>query len=389
MDIKSIIKDYENEVIDLRRKIHENPELGYEEIKTSELIYKYLQDCGLEVEKICKTGVIATLKGKSEGKTILLRADIDALEVSEETEVEYKSKVDGKMHACGHDAHTAMLLVAAKILSKNKECINGSIKFLFEPNEEESAALDLIKEGVLEGVDAASAMHIWSQLDSGKIGISNGAVMAALDEFKVIIHGKGGHTGSPHVAIDPIIAASNIITSVQQIQSRELDPREPTVIMFGKVEAGTANNIIPEKAVLEGTMRFLYKDEEFGREKLKELFERIIKGICITSNTTYEIEYKNPSPAVINDSYMVDLARESAKKTLEDESKVVEYSYIAGEDFAEFSKRVPSVFYFLGSGSDNKRTRYPHHHPKFNIDEDVLINGVEMHVRNVINYLSK
>ena len=320
----------------------------------------------------------------------MLRADIDALPVNEENKVNYKSKNKGKMHACGHDAHAAMLLIAAKILTKYKDEITGNIKFLFQPNEENSAALDIINANILENpkVDVASAVHIWSQLDSGKIGISNGAVMAALEEFTITVYGKGGHTGSPHVSIDPIIALANIITSVQQIQTRELDPREATVIMFGKIEAGTANNIIPEKAILEGTIRFLYEDEEGGKKRLKKLFNRIVNGVCSTSNTKCEIEYKNANPAVINNSYMVDLARSSAKKTLDDEGNLVEYSYIAGEDFAEFSKLVPSVFYFLGSKNKKKETDYPHHHPKFNIDEDVLKLGVEMHIRNALTYLS-
>ncbi len=392
MEVKKIIKEYEKELIEIRRKLHSSPELGYEEYETSDFIYNYLKDLGFdEVNKICKTGVVGLIKGKKEGKTLMLRADIDALPVFEETDIEYKSKIEGKMHACGHDAHAAMLLIAAKVLVKYRDDINGNIKFLFQPNEESSAALDIIEAKVLENphVDVASAIHIWSQLDSGKIGISNGAVMAALEEFVITIHGKGGHTGSPHVSIDPIIASANIITSVQQIQTRELDPREATVIMFGKVEAGTACNIIPEKATLEGTIRFLYKDEDAGREKLKELFDRIVKGVCIASNTKYEIEYKNGNPAVINDSSMVTLARESAKKTVSDENNVVEYSYIAGEDFAEFSKVVPSVFYFIGSKNEKKNTHYPHHHPKFNIDEDVLKYGVEMHVRMALDYLSK
>ena len=390
MEIKKLVKEHEKELIELRRKIHKNPELGYEEYETSNLIFNYLKNLDIKVSRICETGIVGILKGKKEGKTIMLRADIDALPVNEENKVNYKSKNKGKMHACGHDAHAAMLLIAAKILTKYKDEITGNIKFLFQPNEENSAALDIINANILENpkVDVASAVHIWSQLDSGKIGISNGAVMAALEEFTITVYGKGGHTGSPHVSIDPIIALANIITSVQQIQTRELDPREATVIMFGKIEAGTANNIIPEKAILEGTIRFLYEDEEGGKKRLKKLFNRIVNGVCSTSNTKCEIEYKNANPAVINNSYMVDLARSSAKKTLDDEGNLVEYSYIAGEDFAEFSKLVPSVFYFLGSKNKKKETDYPHHHPKFNIDEDVLKLGVEMHIRNALTYLS-
>lgn len=391
MDIKNRILELESELIDIRRHIHMCPELGYEEYRTSDFVYEYLKKCGLEVKKICGTGVVGLLRGSNEGKTVLLRADIDALPVNEEVNVKYKSKIEGKMHACGHDAHTSMLLIAAKILSENKRLINGNIKFLFQPNEEGTAARDTIKEGVLENpkVDAAFALHIWSQLESGKIGVSEGAVMAALEEFRVTIKGRGGHTGSPHTAIDPVITACNIVQTIQQIQTRELDPREPTVIIVGKLQAGTASNIIPDKAVIEGTMRFLYKDEESGKKLLKEKFEKIIKGISLASSTEYEIEYSSDdSPAVINDSVLVNETRKVAG-TVVDNKDVVNYSYIAGEDFAEFTKKVPSVFYFIGCGNKDKGTCYPHHHPKFNIDEDVMKYGVEMHVKSAIEYLKE
>jgi len=389
MDIKNRILELEQELIDLRRDFHRNPELGYEEYRTSGIVYEYLKKCGLKVEKICKTGVAALLEGSSPGETVLLRADMDALPVTEETDMAYKSSIDGKMHACGHDAHTAMLLIAAKILSENKEALKGNVKFLFQPNEEGTAARDTIAEGILENptVDAAFALHIWSQLEHGKIGVSEGAVMAALEEFKVTIHGQGGHTGSPHAAIDPVIAGCQIVQTIQQIQTRELDPREPTVIMVGRFVAGTASNVIPDKAVIEGTMRFLYEEEDKGREILKEKFERIVRGICMACGAEYTIEYSSDdSPAVINDAILAGRIKEVAR-TAVDPADVVNYSYIAGEDFAEFTKRVPGVFYFIGSGNREKDTCYPHHHPKFNIDEDVMKTGVEMHVKSVFEYL--
>lgn len=389
MDIKKRVLELEHEIVEIRRYLHMYPELGYEEYKTSDFVYNYLKDCGLEVEKICSTGVVAVLEGERKGKTILLRADIDALPIEEEVDVSYKSKIKGKMHACGHDAHTAMLLVSAKILSENRDLLKGTVKFLFQPNEEGTAARDTIKAGVLENpkVDAAFALHIWSQLESNKIGISEGAVMAALEEFKVTISGKGGHTGSPHTAIDPVLSACNIVQAIQQIQTRELDPREPTVIIVGKISAGTASNIIPDKATIEGTMRFLYKEEDEGKRILKEKFEKVVKGISLASSTDYKIEYSSDdSPAVINDSILVNRTREVAQSVV-DGDNIVNYSYIAGEDFAEFTKKVPSVFYFIGCGNKEKDTCYPHHHPRFNIDEDVMKYGVEMHVKSAIEYL--
>lgn len=389
MEIRTRVLELEPELIALRRDLHRHPELGYEEYRTSDIVYKYLEACGLEVERICKTGVAALLRGGRPGKTLLLRADMDALPVEEETTVDYRSEEAGKMHACGHDAHTAMLLVAAKILAERQEEISGNIKFLFQPNEEGTAARDTIREGILENpkVDAAFAMHIWSQLESGKIGISDGAVMAALEEFKVTVYGKGGHTGAPYAAIDPVIAGCGIVQAVQQIQTREMDPREPTVIMVGRFAAGTASNVIPDKAVLEGTMRFLYADEESGKKRLKEKFEKIVQGVCQASSTEYQIEYSgDDSPAVINDALLAENLRKTAARVVEAKD-VVRYSYIAGEDFAEFTRKVPGVFYFLGSGNVEKDTCYPHHHPKFNVDEEVMKTGVEMHVRSALDYL--
>ena len=211
--------------------------------------------------------------------------------------------------------------------------------------------------------------------------------MAALEEFKVTVYGKGGHTGAPYAAIDPVIAGCNIVQAVQQIQTREMDPREPTVIMVGRFAAGTASNVIPDKAVLEGTMRFLYADEESGKKRLKEKFEKIVQGVCQASSTEYQIEYSgDDSPAVINDALLAENLRKTAARVVEAKD-VVRYSYIAGEDFAEFTRKVPGVFYFLGSGNVEKDTCYPHHHPKFNVDEEVMKTGVEMHVRSALDYL--
>lgn len=391
MDIKERILEAEPEMINLRRDFHTHPELGYEEYRTSDKVFSYLKKYGLKVEKMCGTGVVAILEGNQPGKTVLLRADMDALPVNEETNAEYESQYAGKMHACGHDAHTAMLMVAARILSEYKNEFNGKIKFLFQPNEEGAAARDMISAGALENpkVDAAFALHIWSQLEHGKIGVSEGAVMAALEEFKVTIYGKGGHTGSPHEAIDPVIAGCNIIQAIQQIQTRELDPREPTVIMVGRFVAGSASNIIPDKAVIEGTMRFLYQDEEKGKRILKEKFEKVIRGICAASSTEYTIKYSSDdSPAVINDAALTGTVRKVAK-TVVDATDVVNYSYIAGEDFAEFTRKVPGVFYFIGCGNEQLDTCYPHHHPKFNIDESVMKNGVEMHIKTALAYLNE
>src|SRR6056297_837271 len=391
MNIKGKINELNDELIELRRDFHKHPELGFEEFRTSKIVADYLKDLGLEVtENVAKTGVVGLLKGDNPGKTLMLRADMDALPIKEQNDLEYKSQNEGVMHACGHDGHTSMLMVAAKILSKHKDKINGNIKFVFQPNEEGEAARRMIEEGVLENpkVDGSFGIHLWSPIESGKIAISHGAVMGGLYEFELKIKGQGGHTSAPHDAIDPIIVASNVIQNVQSIQTREIDPLKPTLIMFGQINGGTATNIIPEEVMLRGTIRYLYRDNPGGNERPKKRFERIIKNVCDSHRAKYELDYIVESPPVYNNEDMVELAFESAQEVLENKSDIIDYTNLAGEDFGEFSDEVPSTFYFIGTGNEEKGTNFAHHHPRFNIDEDALAYGVEMHVRSAINYLS-
>lgn len=392
MDIKEKVKDLNDELIQLRRDFHKHPELGFEEHRTAEIVADYLRDLGLEVtENVAETGVVGLLRGNHPGKTLMLRADMDALPIKEQNDVEYKSVNEGVMHACGHDGHTAMLMVAAKILSQYKDKLHGNVKFVFQPNEESAGARQMIEEGVLEDpkVDGAFGIHLWTPIESGKIAISNGAVMGGLYEFEVTITGQGGHTSAPHTAIDPIVTASDIIQSVQTIQTREIDPFKPTLIMFGQINGGTATNIIPEEVELRGTIRYLYRDRPEGEERPRERFERIIDSVCKSHRANYEINYIVESPPVYNNKEMVKQARESAKKVLKNSENIVDYTNLAGEDFGEFSDEVPSTFYFIGTRNEGKGTDFDHHHPRFNIDEDTLAYGVEMHVRSAINYLSK
>ena len=389
-DIKKDVFELEEELITLRRDFHMHPELGYEEYRTSQIVYDYLNSLGLEVKKVAKTGVVGLLRGKQSGKTVMLRADIDALPQNEEAEVSFKSVNKGVMHACGHDGHTAMLLIAAKILCKYKDSINGNVKFVFQPNEEEAGALDMIKEGVLEDpkVDAAFGIHLWTPLKSGVVGLSEGPVMAALEEFELEIHGKPGHTGSPHTALDPIIASSNIIQTIQSIQTREIDPLNPITIMIGKINGGTGRNIIAQKVEIGGTIRFLFKNEDVERKALLEKFERVVNGICEAMNVKYNLRFIPSNPSLQNNARMVSYIRNAVTETYGTDENIAEYRCMAGEDFAEFSQRVPSAFYFIGNGNELKETMYPHHHPRFSLDEDTLKYGVEMHVRSTLNYLN-
>ncbi|MDO7787853.1 M20 metallopeptidase family protein [Desulforamulus aquiferis] len=389
MDIKKEVASLNKELINLRRDLHMHPELGYEEVRTSKLVADYLRDCGLEVTNVAKTGVVGLLRGAKQGKTLLLRADMDALEQTELNDIGYRSLHEGKMHACGHDGHTAMLMVTAKILAKYRAQIDGNIKFVFQPNEETAGALDMIKEGILESprVDAAFGLHLWTPLESGKIGVVAGPTMAGNEEFELTIHGRGGHTASPQASIDPIMAAATIVQSIQLLQTREVSVLSPTLIIFGKIKGGTGRNIIADKVELGGTIRYLYENEDEKKEELKASFERIIGGICTATRTKYSLTYIPSNPSIINDPSMVELVRISAQKTLGCDQNVVPQLVMAGEDFAEFSRRVPSAFFFIGTGNKEKGTDYPHHHPQFNIDEDTLATGVEMHVRNTLAFL--
>ncbi len=388
-DIKKEVQNLQEELIALRRDFHMHPELGYEEYRTSQIVYEYLKKLDMEVSKVTKTGVVGLLRGNGEGKTVLLRADMDALPQEEKTGLPYKSVNKGIMHACGHDGHTAMLLIAAKILSMHRDDIKGNIKFVFQPNEEEAGALNMINEGILENpkVDAAFGLHLWTPIESGKIGLASGPIMAAMEEFELSVLGKAGHTSAPHTAVDTILASSNIIQSLQSIQTREIDPLLPIVIMVGRVQGGTGRNIIADRVDIGGTIRFLFKNEALEKQILLDKFERVIKGICEAMGVQYELKYIPSNPSLKNNDRMIELVRRASAETYGTTDNISEYKCMAGEDFAEFTHRVPSAFYFIGTGNAEKNTQYPHHHPMFDIDEDTLIYGVEMHVRSVVNFL--
>ena len=391
MDIKAAVDKLEKELIELRRDFHRHPELGLEEYRTADRIESYLKPLGLAVSRIGETGVMGLLKGNQPGRTLMLRADIDALPVKEMTDLPYKSVNEGLMHACGHDGHTAMLLVAARILCERKDRIKGNIKFLFQPNEENMHAGLLVEKGVLENpvVDAAFGIHLMTSLETGKIGVASGAVMAGMHTFKLVIKGKGGHTGFPQESIDPIIAAANLVQTTQIIQSREIDAFKPTVIVFGRIEGGTTSNVIPDQVELEGTIRYLYDADAAGEDHPCKKFERIVKHVCRTHRTRYVMDYPYNHPAVINDSEMTQVVRAAAAEVVDAEDRIVPFVTMVGEDFCEFANRVPSAFYFIGAGNKDKGADYPHHHARFNIDEAALSVGLEMHVRSALAYLKQ
>ncbi|ABR47400.1 amidohydrolase [Alkaliphilus metalliredigens QYMF] len=391
MNIDKEVMLLKDELIALRRDFHQHPELGFQEHRSAEVIREYLNSCGIEVKTVAKTGVVGLLKGKHPGSTVMLRADMDALPIEEENDVPYKSINKGKMHACAHDGHMAMLLVAAKILAQGKEEIRGNIKFVFQPNEEEAGARIMIEEGVLENpqVDAALGIHLWTPLESGKMGIAPGPVMGAHDNFKIVIKGKGGHTSAPHTSVDPIITAANIIQTVQIIQTREINALTPTVLMFGKINGGTTPNVIPESVTLEGTIRYLYEGNDDGEEQPRKRLERIVKSVCEGHRAEYELEVRPSNTTLMNDPQLTALVEIEAGKIVKERQRdVIPYICMAGEDFSEFSMEVPSTFIFIGTGNKNEKSHYPHHHPRFNIDENTLLMGVQMHIRGALAYLS-
>ena len=388
MEIKQEISQLEEELIGLRRDFHKHPELGLEEFRTAEKVSAYLEDLGLEVHRPTETGVVGLLKGDRQGPTLMMRADMDALPIQEANDVRYKSVHSGKMHACGHDGHTAMLLIAAKVLARHKNSIKGAIKFLFQPNEENLYADVLVEKGVLENphVDAAVGIHLMSSLPTGTIGISSGAVMAGMHVFRLTVTGKGGHTGFPQDSIDPILTSASIIQAVQAVQTRESDIFKPTLIIFGKITGGSVYNAIAGKVEMEGTIRYLY---DFGSNPTLspiDKFERHIKHICDAYRANYKLDILYSHPAVINDEDMTSLVAEAAKETVEAKN-IVPFITMIGEDFCHFANRVPSAFYFVGTGNPKKKTDYPHHHACFDLDEDALAIGVETNVRAALSFL--
>jgi amidohydrolase len=384
----NIIKD---ELIEIRRDLHEHPELGFEEIRTSKVIKDFLTANEIPYIEVAKTGVCGIIKGTKEGnnKTIALRGDIDALPINDMKTCEFKSKIEGKMHACGHDAHTTILMGAGKLLNNNKDKFSGTVKLLFEPAEETTGgAPDMITEGVLENpkVDCILGLHVDEETECGTIKIKKGVVNAASNPFSIKITGQGGHGASPHTTVDPIVIASHIVIAIQTIVSREIAPVNPIVITVGTLHAGTAQNIISGEATLSGMIRTMTKeDREFAIKRLKE----IVEGIAIMSRASAEIKVDESYPCLYNNDEFVDLISDSASEVLGRENVLEQRAPKMGvESFAYFANERPSAFYFLGSGNKVKKTTEPAHSNLFNIDEDCLTVGASIQALAAYNYLT-
>ena len=383
------IKD---ELIEIRRTLHQYPELGFEETNTSKFIKDFLTKEGITFKEFAGTGVCGIIEGTKEGenkKVIGLRADIDGLPMQDKKSCSYASKVSGKMHACGHDGHTTILLGAAKLLNKNKDKFNGTIKLIFEPAEETTGgARVMIEEGVLTNpnVDVMCGLHVEETLDAGMIMVRRGTVNAASNPFNITIKGSGGHGAYPDTAVDSIVMASHVVTSLQSIVSREIKPVNPAVVTIGSIHGGTAQNIIPNEVKLSGIIRTMTnEDREFAKLRLKE----IVNGVCTTFRGSAEIEIEESYPCLYNDDDMVKILEDSAKNIIGAENvKVQKNPKLGVESFAYFANKVPSVFYFLGIRNEEKGIIEPAHNSLFDIDEDALPIGVAIQCEVAMNYLT-
>jgi len=371
-------KAIEPEIVRMRRILHQRPELSYREHATSRLVAGRLKGLGIRtVEGIGGTGVVGVLKGSKRGKVVALRADMDALPVEEKSDVEFRSKVKGVMHACGHDTHVAMLLGAARLLAMHRGELHGTVKFLFQPAEEHGGrggAKPMIEDGAMSNprVDYVFGLHISNTEKSGDFGLRPGAFMAAPDGFKVRIHGRGGHGSAPHETVDPIYVASQVIIGLQGVSSRMIDPVQPFVISVCSIHGGTKDNIIPDDVVLEGTIRTLDKKV---RELAKEKVEEIATGVCRTFGARCEVEFiKDAYPITYNDPKTTARLIEVLKGVPGTRVRIVE-PVLGGEDFSRFLEKAPGAFYFLGTHNAKKGCVYPNHSSKFKVDEDVLKLG--------------
>jgi len=366
----------------MRRDFHMHPELGFKEIRTGGIVAKELEALGLEVTKgVGKTGVVGLLEGAKPGPTLLIRFDMDALPMSEDTGAEYASQTTGVMHACGHDGHTAIGLTVAKMLHAHREELAGTVKFCFQPSEEGfngeevGGAEMMMRDGVLDGpkVDKTLSLHLWNEKPLGWINVAKGPVMAGAEQFTVKLTGKGGHGAAPHTTIDPIVAGSQIVTALQTISSRNVAPLQSAVVSVTTFHSGTAFNIIPQEAELTGTIRTF---DLSVRKMVLERFEQIVRGIAETHQCQAEILIQRVTPAVINNDEVAAKVQESARRLFPNtDLDTANYLTMGAEDMAFIQEKVEGCYFFIGSNNSEKQLDYSHHHPKFDFDEEALVRG--------------
>ncbi|WIF94252.1 M20 metallopeptidase family protein [Caminicella sporogenes] len=371
------IENLSDEIINIRRYLHQIPELGFEEYETSKYIAKYLEDIGIKVYKnVAKTGVVGYIRGNNPKRTVAFRADIDALPVEENTKVPYCSKYLGKMHACGHDGHTAILLGLAKYLSLNKDKLRDNVLLIFQPAEEGPGGAEvIIREGILKKfkADCIYGLHLYPEVEEGKVALRSGPLMAQTGEFDIYIYGKSGHGAIPQNAVDSIIISADVINSLQTIISRSINPIKPAVLTIGRIEGGERRNVIAGKVVLEGTIRAF---EESVYNKIKDRMIEILKGKEIVHNCKIELIFRDMYPPVNNDENMVIrfidiIGRENIE--------IIDPQMIS-EDYSYYQRELPGLFFFLGVRNEKEGYIYPLHNSQFNFNERVLAMGVQIYV---------
>ena len=367
-------------VIEWRRYLHQNPELSFQEERTARFVADTLASFGgLEIGRPTATSVVARLIGSRPGRVLAIRADLDALPIEERNNHGFVSRNPGVMHACGHDGHTAMLLGAAKVLASRRDDIAGEVRFVFQHAEElnPGGAEELVSAGAMDGVDLVIGAHLWVPMPFGEVGVRAGALMASPDNFRITISGKGGHAAIPHETVDSIAVAAQVVTNLQHVVSRNVDPLAAAVVSVTQIAGGTTYNVIPGQVKLSGTVRTF---DAALRARIPELMERIVSGITAAHGATYSFEYDTGYRPVVNDEAATDLLRRSVVRALGREALVDAIPTMGGEDFSAYQERVPGAFFFIGARDEERGIVNPHHHECFDIDERALDSGTRIFV---------
>ncbi len=387
--LSDLVAGIQAEVVGYRRHLHRNPELSFHEEKTAQYVYETLESFGgLQLLRPTENSVVARLVGERPGRTLAIRADMDALPIQEENDFEFASQNPGVMHACGHDGHTAMLLGTAKLLAGMKDRINGEVRFLFQHAEElfPGGAEQMVEAGVMDGVDAVIGIHLWASLPVGKIGVAYGPMMAAPDTFEIRVKGSGGHAALPQETVDAIAIGAQVVTNLQHVVSRETDPIDNVVLSVTKFSGGSAYNVIPGTVEMLGTVRTL--DPEV-REKVPEIMERVVKGITSAHGAEYEFEYQFGYRPLINDDEVTRAIEETVRETFGDEALEIMRPTMGGEDFSAFQQKAPGAFFWVGAGNEERGIVHPHHHPLFTVDEDAFPYGIKAFVNATFKLLGE
>jgi amidohydrolase len=383
--IRPAISNLQPQLVEWRRRFHQYPELGFQEILTADFVAQKLSEWGIQHQtQIAKTGIVATIESNYPGKVLGIRADMDALPIQEENQVHYRSQHHGIMHACGHDGHTAIALGTAYYLAHNRDKFRGTVKIIFQPAEEgPGGAKPMIEVGVLRNpeVEAIIGLHLWNNLPLGTVGVRDGALMAAVECFKCTIFGKGGHGAIPEQTVDSIVVGAQIINALQTIVARNISPLDSAVVTVGQFHSGTSLNVIADTAKMSGTVRYFNPELE---NYIGTRIEEIIQGICYSYGAKYELDYWHLYPPVINNSRITQLVKSVALEVVETPLGLVpECQTMGGEDMSFFLQEIPGCYFFLGSANPEKNLDFPHHHPRFDFDESVLSMGVEIFIRCV------